>query len=98
MEAADARRIKILLLGSAKSGKTALMMRYFKNTFEEEYTPTPGSNMASRKFNYKKSQLDVEVLEIGGKSINSLMAQPFHGNLKHTYTRCCRSRVPLRLH
>lgn len=98
MEAADARRIKILLLGSAKSGKTALMMRYFKNTFEEEYTPTPGSNMASRKFNYKKSQLDVEVLEIGGKSINSLMAQPFHGSSVFAYHRRCRPRVSVRLH
>ena len=75
----DAKRIKILVLGSAGSGKTNLLLRYFKNTFDESYQPTSGSHMANRKFNYKKSQLDVEVLEIGGKSINSLMPQTFHG-------------------
>ena len=62
----DAKRIKILVLGSAGSGKTNLLLRYFKNTFDENYQPTSGSYMANRKFNYKKSQLEVEVLDVLG--------------------------------
>ena len=78
-EVNDLRRIKILFLGQPDTGKTNLMLRYFKNTFEEKYEPTNGSHMASRKFSYKKTQLDVEVLEIGGNSLKNLMSQTFHG-------------------
>lgn len=75
------RVVKILLLGDSGSGKTALMMRYFKSTFDESYTPTAGSNMAARKFNYKNTHLNVEVLELGGSTGSNLIPQTFHGSL-----------------
>lgn len=75
----EPRRIKIMLIGSPGAGKTCLMLKYFKNQFEEEYRPTNGTNMANRNFNYRKTKLDVEVLEIGGQSLGSLIPQTFHG-------------------
>ena len=81
----DRKLVKILLLGDSGCGKTCLMLRYFKSIFNEEHTPTAGSNMASRKFNYKNSQLNVEVLELGGTSLNTLIPQTFHGTTGITF-------------
>ena len=69
------------IIGQAQTGtgKTNIMLRYFKNTFDEEYKPTNGSHVANRNFNYRKTKLDVEVLEIGGHSLNVLIPQTFHG-------------------
>lgn len=75
----EPRRVKILMIGNPGVGKTNIMLRYFKNTFDEEYQPTNGSNMATRNFNYRKTKLEVEVLEIGGKCLNCLIPQTFHG-------------------
>lgn len=75
----EPRRVKILIIGHPGAGKTNIMLRYFKNTFDEEYKPTSGSHVANRNFNYRKTKLDVEVLEIGGGSINALIPQTFHG-------------------
>jgi GTPase SAR1 family protein len=77
----ELKRIKILLMGQPNTGKTNLMLRYFKNGFDENYEPTQGTHMATRKFNYKKSQLDVEVLEIGGAALKNLIPQTLHGKL-----------------
>ena len=96
IDTTDDKRIKILVLGHVGSGKTNLLLRYFTNKYEQEYQPTNGSHMANRKFNYKKSQLDVEVLEIGGHSINSLIPQTFHGILSINEYRYCRCYIYIR--
>jgi small GTP-binding protein len=75
----EPRRIKIMMIGSPNAGKTSVMLRYFRNTFEEQYKPTNGSNMATRNFNYRKTKLDVEVLEVAGSAITALIPQTFHG-------------------
>jgi small GTP-binding protein len=77
----EPRRVKILIIGNPGVGKSSVMLRYFKNVFEEEYLPTNGSNMAMRNFNYRKTKLEVEVLEIGGRCLSTLIPQTFHGSL-----------------
>jgi small GTP-binding protein len=88
----EPKRVKILILGNVGSGKTNLLLRYFKNTFDEHTEPTNGSYLANRKFNYKKSQLDVEVLEIGGGSMHSLIPQTFHGTSGLVFVYDCSSK------
>ena len=72
-------RIKVLMVGSSGSGKTNILLRHFKNTFNEEQKPTQGSFYVSRKMKYKKSFLEIEVIEVGGSAFNSVAPQAFHG-------------------
>ena len=75
----EARRVKILMIGHTGAGKTDIMLRYFKNEFDGDSKPTNGSYVARKAFKYRSTKVDVEVVEIGGNSMRSLMPQTFHG-------------------
>ena len=72
-------RIKILILGASNSGKTNILLKHFKNTFSVDQAPTSGSFYVTRDMKYKKTTLKIEVLEIGGSSLESAPQQAFHG-------------------
>ena len=54
--------IKILLLGDLAVGKTSLIDRYISSRFEEDYRPTLGVNMVTKKMSVEKYNARVTLI------------------------------------
>jgi len=54
------------LLGDVDVGKTCLMLRYIRNLFDEDYTPTIGCGFLEKVVELKNAKITFNVYDLGG--------------------------------
>ena len=59
--------IKIILVGNAGVGKTAIINRYYKNTFSEKLEPTISMNFIEKKINIDGKDITLNIWDTAGQ-------------------------------
>jgi GTP-binding protein of the ras superfamily involved in termination of M-phase len=59
--------VKVALIGSSMVGKTALMVKYCKGSFTEDYIATLGVQFLERQINVKNTLVNMVIWDIGGQ-------------------------------
>jgi len=59
--------IKIILVGNAGVGKTAIINRYYKNTFSEKMEPTISMNFIEKKLNIDGKDITLNIWDTAGQ-------------------------------
>lgn len=57
---------KIVILGDSGSGKTALVQRYVRNTFKDEYNPTTGATPSKKTVEVDGRTLNLVIWDVAG--------------------------------
>merc|ERR1711894_460892 len=63
---------KIIIVGSTRCGKTALVQRFLNNFFPEDYIPTV-EDFYSRDHKFKDTLLNIEIIDMCGPNMFPLM-------------------------
>jgi GTPase SAR1 family protein len=58
------RRIKIILLGESKVGKTSIYQRFMNDGFREKYVPTDGVDGSSQMAEVNGHVIQVELVSV----------------------------------
>eukprot|EP00764_Aduncisulcus_paluster_P013194 gnl/Carplike_NY0171/6517_a8953_219.p1 GENE.gnl/Carplike_NY0171/6517_a8953_219~~gnl/Carplike_NY0171/6517_a8953_219.p1 ORF type:complete len:203 (-),score=19.26 gnl/Carplike_NY0171/6517_a8953_219:85-672(-) len=59
--------IKVGMVGEAQVGKTSLMYRYVKNSFDQDYIQTLGVNFMQKSVTLKTKVLNFSIWDLGGE-------------------------------
>lgn len=82
----DEINLKVLLLGHAGVGKTAMINTYLSKTFPERYLPTIGNNISHKIFKIKNENLQIRVnlWDVGGNRVFSPLSKSIFNNVDAT--------------
>jgi small GTP-binding protein len=67
------RKVKVIVLGDARVGKTSLLNRWVENTFTETYRATIGATFLKKQTEDQTFSLTLELFEVGGGPLFSAM-------------------------
>ena len=83
MESDDSCSFKIILVGSAKTGKTSLIHRYCHDIFNSETRPTLGSDYLEKNITRKDMKINLRLWDTAGqdqfRSLSRLYYKEAHG-------------------
>ena len=69
--------LKLLVIGSSGTGKTSLVQRWTKGTFNEVHKPTIVSEFGFKIIEYKEKKYRIQLWDIGGQDKSPFMAKIF---------------------
>jgi small GTP-binding protein len=78
---ADEIILKFCSIGSYQVGKTSLIRRYAENAFDEDYLPTLGVDITTKRIVVNKIPIKLILMDTAG--------QEQFGNIRRTYYRGC---------
>jgi small GTP-binding protein len=67
MQSVDVQRHKVALLGPLGTGKTALLTRFSKNTFSDDYQPTVGAGFISHEAQSSTGPVSLNIWDTAGQ-------------------------------
>lgn len=73
--------LKICSIGAYQVGKTSLIRRYAENKFEEEYLPTIGVDITTKRITLNDQQIKLILMDTAG--------QEAFGRVRHSYYMGC---------
>ena len=71
-------QIKVLTIGDSSVGKTAIIMRYFLNTFSDNITSTTGIDVQQKKIVMFNKVLEVKVWDTAGQEKFRSLSKQFY--------------------
>lgn len=75
----DAIRLKVIMLGDAKTGKTSLMNQYINKKFSKQYKPTIGADFLTKEVMVDDTLVRLDIWDTAGQERESLGAQFYKG-------------------
>ncbi len=73
-------KIKIILLGANRVGKTSIALRYTKNSFPMKYKPSLGVDFLVKRIKYNNKNIKILVFDTGAQElITELRTRFYHG-------------------
>ncbi|MHA1305289.1 MAG: Rab family GTPase [Candidatus Heimdallarchaeaceae archaeon] len=76
------RNFRIVVVGDGRVGKTALVTRYAKKTFEENYKQTLGVNFYITTINFKNVQVRLVISDTAGHEIFQRLRPSYYKGAK----------------
>ena len=75
--------LKIILIGHTGTGKTAMLNKWIKNNFSDQYKATISTEFAMKIFDYNNKNYGVQLWDIGGQdrgpNFTKLFCKNSHG-------------------
>jgi len=70
--------VKVVFVGDAGVGKTQIVNKFIKNSFEEEYKPTTGVNYSQKEINFDEKNIKLELWDSPGQEKYKSITENFY--------------------
>ena len=73
---------KIIIIGNSSAGKTKIIDRYLKNSFEDNSIPTLGFQMNKKEFQIEQDKITVQIWDTAGQEKFNSLTSSYYKNAK----------------
>ena len=73
-------KLKVVLVGESKTGKTSIISRYISNTFSSVLTSTPGASFNTNSVQIENQNIKFEICDTAGQEKYRALAKVFYKN------------------